>query len=199
MVASLALAVASCRLIWAIRAIASLARVTASASPSSASPRSAWTSVVMPLSCWVSTWAAVETALRAEADFRAGRQRLQRAHEIVVGGLERAGGAGRAVDALQPVVEFRAQAGIGRARAFDPHLPLDVLIELAIDRRDADAGADGAGRRSVIWTGGLADVAGRVSAFATLAATSESPAWLARMPVTAVASACVRLMARLRP
>ena len=67
-VASLLLAVPSCRLIWAMRAIASLARVTASESPSSASLRSPCTSVVMLLSCWVSTLAELSTLARAEVE-----------------------------------------------------------------------------------------------------------------------------------
>src|SRR5438128_1908305 len=45
-----------------------------------------------------------------------------------------------------------------------------------------------------IWVAVLRTHPG-VSAFATLAATTESPAWVTRMPVTAVLSACVRLMA----
>ena len=44
-----------------------------------------------------------------------------------------------------------------------------------------------------IWVAVLRTHPG-VSAFATLAATIESPAWVTRMPVTAVLSACVRLM-----
>ena len=67
MVASPALAVANWRLICMIRVIASFARVTASASPSSASPRSDWMSAVMPLSCCASTCAALMTAPRAAA------------------------------------------------------------------------------------------------------------------------------------
>ena len=70
---------------------------------------------------------------------RAGRQRLQRVGEIVEDRLERAVGAGLAVDALQPVVELRAQVGVARRPSFRSASALHILIELAVDRGDADA------------------------------------------------------------
>ena len=56
---------------------------------------------------------------------------------------------------------MRPQVGVGGARGLDPQLPLQVLVELAVDGGDADADADvaGRGRRDLER---LADIARRL-------------------------------------
>ena len=115
--------------------IASLACFTASASPVRRRRAAPGRCAVMPLSCCGQHLRGTRcTALRAEAESRAGRQRLQRRGEIVVDAFRASSRCQAGRRALQPVIELRAQIGIAGAGAFHPHLPLDVLIELAIDR-----------------------------------------------------------------
>ena len=92
---------------------------------------------------------------------RRRRQSLQRCREVVVYGFERAVGSWRAVDALQPVVELGAHVGITGARAFDPHLALHELIELALNSGDVDADASLAGS-ALDLDRRLADIARRL-------------------------------------
>ena len=117
---------------------------------------------IMPLSCCVSSCAALITPMRAEVSSGLARQRLQRGGEVVEGRLQRIVGAGLAVDVLKLLIELRARDRRRRApRILDPQLLLHVVIELALHVADAHADpVPPPATRDLI--DGLADIAGGV-------------------------------------
>src|SRR6478609_538083 len=105
--------VAICWLSLAICDIASLALLTASEMPNSAAQR--LDAVAGGVETLRQLLRRTDDRAARRAVVRARRQRLQRIGKAVVDRFERAGGAGIAVDALQPAVELRAQVGVGGA------------------------------------------------------------------------------------
>ena len=102
----------------------------------------------MPLSCCASTCAELSTALRAADESGLVASACTALVKLLNTVSSELSEPGVAVDLLQPLIELRAQVGIGAAGGLDPQLALHVLVELAIDRGDPDADADAAGRAS---------------------------------------------------
>src|SRR3954454_767506 len=92
--------------------------------------------------------AGSEHAVSRGGRIRRGRKGLQRAGEAVEDSLKRVAVARLAENALQTLEVIGARAGVGATRVFSAHLPLQILIELARDRRQSHADRDvtGGGR-----------------------------------------------------
>ena len=77
--------------------------------------------------------------------------------------LQRAVGTRRTVlETLQSPIELRAHVGIGAARQFHPKLPLQILVELAVDGADPHSAGVARGSAAPNFLRRLADIARRL-------------------------------------
>ena len=94
--------------------------------------------LVTLLSVCARTCEPLSTTLRAAAESGLVTSVWTALVKFVNTELERARRIGIAIDRLKPLVEGGAQVRIGAARGFHPQLLLQIFVEFALDRGDAD-------------------------------------------------------------
>ncbi len=163
--------------------------------PCSAALRIVWMLLLIELSCCVSNWAELTALLWADERVRTRRQRLHRGREIVEQRVDPGRRARRAIDGLQLLVELGQLVGVGAARGLLPQLRLDQRVELAVDRRRANA--DRAAGRDRHLVERLADVARRLRV-GDVAPTICSACCVTCSPASVVLSVPDKLMIHVR-